>query len=88
MTQNTSAAAIVALLALGMALAFILADRKSPTSQALSAFLGFTGVSIAIDVLWILPMRAEHGVVPWEGLLALPQPLAVVYAFEWVLRVR
>ncbi len=88
MTPNTSAATIVALLALGMALAFILADRQSPTSQALSVFLGFAGVSIAIDVLWVLPMRAQHGVVPWEGLLALPQALAVVYAFEWVLQVR
>ncbi len=71
-----------------MGLAFILADRHSPTSTALSVFLCFTGLSIAIDVLWVLPMRAEHGVVGWEGVLALPQALAVVFAFEWVLRVR
>ena len=33
-------------------------------------------------------MRIERGIVVWEGLLALPQALAVVFAFEWVLRVR
>lgn len=88
MTINTTAAIILALQALGMALAFILADRRSPTSLALSLFLAFTGLSIAIDVLWAIPMRREIGVVAWEGLLALPQALAMVFAFEWVLRVR
>ena len=71
-----------------MALAFILADRSSPTSQAQAIFLTFVGMSIAIDVLWVLPMRQAHGVVTWEGLLAIPQVLAFVFAFEWVLRVR
>jgi adenylate cyclase len=85
---NTTAPVIVALLAVGMALAFLLADRHSPTSQALALFLAFTGVAIAIDVVWVLPMRAREGVVPWEGLLAIPQVLAFIYAYEWVLRVR
>jgi len=85
---NNTAAVIVAMLALGMSLAFILADRRSPTSQALSVFLAFTGLSIAIDVLWVLPMRIERGIVGWEGLLAVPQALAVVFAFEWITRVR
>jgi len=48
---NTTAPVIVALLAVGMALAFVLADRRSSTSQAQAAFLVFTGVAIAIDVL-------------------------------------
>ncbi len=88
MNNNSTAAVIVALLAIGMSLAFILADRRSPTSQALSTFLLFVGMSIAIDVLWVLPMRAELGVVFWEGILVLPQAFSVVFAFEWVLRVR
>ena len=71
-----------------MALAFILADRSSPTSQAQAIFLTFVGMSIAINVLWVLPMRQAQGVVAWEGLLAIPQVLAFVFAFEWVLRVR
>lgn len=88
MNINITAGIILALQALGMALAFMLADRRSPTSLALSLFLAFTGLSIAIDVLWAIPMRREVGVVAWEGLLALPQALAMVFAFEWVLRVR
>lgn len=88
MNPNNTASVIVALLALGMSLAFILADRRSPTSQALSVFLAFTGMSIGVDVLWIVPLRIERGIVAWEGLLALPQALAVVFAFEWVMRVR
>ncbi len=71
-----------------MALAFILADRRSQTSRALAVFLAFVGISIAIDILWVLPMRLISGVVAWEGLLAIPQVLAFVFAYEWVLRVR
>lgn len=88
MTIDSTAALIVALLALGMALAFILADRRSPTSQALSLFLALTGISIGIDVLWIVPLRIERGILYWEGVLNLPQALSIVCAFEWVLRVR
>ena len=88
MIANATAPVIVALLAIGMALAFVLADRHSPTSQALAAFLAFTGVAIAIDVMWIIPMRAREGVVAWEGVLAQPQVLAFIFAYEWVLRVR
>lgn len=71
-----------------MALAFILADRHSRTSQAQAIFLAFVGISIAVDVLLVLPMRRANGVVPWEGVLALPQVLAFAFAYEWVLRVR
>jgi adenylate cyclase len=85
---DTTAPIIVSLLAVGMALAFILADRFSPTSQAQAVFLAFVGISIAVDVLWVLPMRRTEGVVSWEGLLAIPQVLAFAFAYEWVLRVR
>lgn len=71
-----------------MALAFILADRHSRTSQAQAVFLAFVGISIAVDVLLVLPMRRANGVVAWEGLLAIPQVLAFIFAYEWVLRVR
>lgn len=88
MIANNTAPVIVALLAVGMALAFVLADRRSPTSRAQAAFLAFTGVAIAIEVLWVAPLRMREGVVAWEGVLALPQVLAFVYAFQWVLLVR
>ncbi len=88
MNADTIAPTIVSLLAVAMALSFVLADRRSQTSQAQALFLAFVGISIAIDVLVVLPMRRTSGVVAWEGLLALPQVLAFVFAYEWVLRVR
>ena len=88
MIPDTTAPVIVSLLAVGMALAFILADRRSQTSQAQSLFLAFVGISIAVDVLLVLPFRRANGVVAWEGLFVLPQVLAFVFAYEWVLRVR
>ena len=88
MIPDTIAPIIVALLAAGVALSFILADRHSLTSQAQALFLAFVGISIAVDVLLVLPMRRANGVVPWEGIFALPQVLAFLFAYEWVLRVR
>ena len=79
---------IVSLLALGMALSFIVADRSSPTSRTLAAFLACIGVSIAANVLVGIPLRAQHGVTVWDGLFALPEVLAFVLAYEWLLRVR
>lgn len=71
-----------------MALAFILADRSARTSQAQAIFLAFVGISIAVAVMVVLPLRAKYGVRAWEGLLAIPEVLLFVFAFEWVLRVR
>lgn len=88
MNPDTTAPVIVSLLAVGMALAFILADRRSQTSQAQALFLVFTGIAIALDVLLVLPMREVVGIVPWEGIFALPQMLAFLFAYEWILRVR
>ncbi|MEO8859235.1 MAG: adenylate/guanylate cyclase domain-containing protein [Burkholderiaceae bacterium] len=88
MIPDTTAPVIVSLFAVGMALAFVLADRRSRTSQAQAAFLLFAGISIAIDTLVVLPYRRSHGVPVWEGLLALPQVAAFILAYEWVLRVR
>ena len=88
MSPDTTAPAIVALLALTMALAFILADRKSATSRALATFLSFVGIAVAVGVLYAEPLRRDVGVVPWEGIFAIPEVLAFVFAYEWVLRVR
>ncbi|MCY7305119.1 MAG: adenylate/guanylate cyclase domain-containing protein [Rhodoferax sp.] len=88
MSADTTAPTIVSLLALAMALAFSLADRRSATSRGMALFLAFVGVSIAVDVLFTLPLRNAFGVVGWEGILTLPEALAFVFAYEWVLRVR
>ena len=71
-----------------MALAFILADRKSPTSRALSLFLVCIGLSIAVVVLIEGPLVRRQGVPAWGGLFALPETLAFAFAYEWLLRVR
>ena len=85
---NTTAAAINALLATGMALAFIVADRSSPTSRALALFLGSVGLAIAVTVLIEKEFVRVHGVPAWGGVFALPEMLAFVFAYEWILRVR
>lgn len=79
---------IVSLLALGMSLSFIVADRGSPISRTLSAFLACIGVSIAVNVLIGIPLRLEKGITAWDGLFAIPEMLAFVFGYEWLLRVR
>ena len=79
---------IVSLLALGMALAFILADRDSPTSRALALFLASAGLAIGIGAQIALPLHREGVVDWWHGVFALPEVLAFIFAYEWVLRVR
>src|SRR5258706_14291066 len=71
-----------------MALSFIVADRSSPISRTLSAFLACIGISIAVNVLIGVPLRAQKGIPAWDGLFALPEVLAFVLAYEWLLRVR
>jgi class 3 adenylate cyclase len=88
MIPNTTPQIITALLALGMALAFVVADRQSQTSRALAWFLWSIGVSIASAVLVGLPIYLRHGVPAWYGVFALPEAMAYAFAYEWVLRVR
>ena len=88
MNPEHTAPVIVALLALGMALAFIVADRRSPTSQALSLFLGSVGLAIGVGVLIADPLIKARGMPAWGGVFALPDMLAFVFAYEWLLRVR
>jgi len=88
MPVNTTPQAIVALLALGMALAFIVADRRSPTSRAAALFLAAVGLSIGLGSLVDYPLRLQVGVQWWSGLFAIPETFAFVFAYEWILRVR
>ena len=79
---------ITALLALGMAVAFTAADRRSPTSRALGLFLGAVGIAIALGTLVARPIYAQQGVPAWGGVFAIPETLAFFFAYEWLLRVR
>lgn len=77
---------LVALVALGMALAFVSADRGSPTSRALAAGLGFLGVAIVVNA-WFFN-RVEAGGGPIPGWPALPEAACEIALLEWLLRVR
>ena len=88
MNPLTTAPIIVSLLALGMSLSFVVADRGSPTSRTLAGFLAAVGVSIALNVLVALPMHARGEFPIWDGIFALPETLAFILAAEWIYRVR
>ncbi|MDA0225403.1 MAG: adenylate/guanylate cyclase domain-containing protein [Proteobacteria bacterium] len=88
MPVNTTPQAIVALLALGMALAFIIADRNAPTSRAAALFLAAVGLSIGLGSQVDYPLRLKVGVQWWSGLFAIPETFAFIFAYEWILRVR
>ena len=85
---DTTPHIITALLALGMALAFIIADRRSPTSRSLSLFLASVGLAIGVGTQIAYPLHLERGVAAWDGIFAIPETLAFIFAYEWVLRVR
>ncbi len=76
---------LVSLVALGMALAFISADRESPTSRALAATLALIGISIFLN-------GGNHAFVSAHptlgGWLAIPESAAIIGVLEWLLRVR
>jgi hypothetical protein len=82
-----TAPAIVALVALGMALAFVRADPDSPTSRALAVALAFVGLSIVVNAT--LRLQWEAGSIPsWAGPTALIDMVAFMAGYEWIRRVR
>ena len=88
LATELTAAVIVALTALGMALAFVLADRRSPISRAMAAFLAMIGLAVASGALIAWPLHQIRDVPPWDGVFAIPEVLAFVFAAEWLLLVR
>ncbi|MBL8381256.1 MAG: adenylate/guanylate cyclase domain-containing protein [Burkholderiales bacterium] len=87
MHSDDAALLVVAMLALGLALSFAVADRTAPTSRAMAAALASIGAAVALNVLVAAPMHARHEVPVWDGVFAIPETLAVVFAVEWLLRV-
>src|SRR5437764_14122692 len=82
---DTTAHIVVCLVALGMALAFISADRQSATSRWLALSFAFIGIAIDLNIVVVF-----HWPVPlWlQGLFAIPEALASIALLEWVYRVR
>jgi class 3 adenylate cyclase len=82
---DVTAHILVCLVALGMALAFISADRQSPTSRWLALSFAFIGIAIDLNIVvniqWDPPL--------WlQGLFAIPESLAIIALLEWIYRVR
>lgn len=76
---------VVSLMSLGMALAFIAADRRSPTSRALAVAFAFVGISIELNIVvgvrWAVP-------APLAGAFGLAEATAMAALLEWIMRVR
>jgi class 3 adenylate cyclase len=85
---DTTPHVITSLLAMGMALAFVIADRTSPTSRALGLFLAAVGVSIGVGSQIAYPLHFDGTIAWWDGLFAIPETAAFFFAYEWILRVR
>jgi class 3 adenylate cyclase len=85
---STTPHIITSLLAMGMALAFIVADRNSPTSRALALFLVSIGLAIGVGSQISYPMHYAGRFEWWDGFLAIPETMAFFFAYEWILRVR
>jgi len=86
--MDTNSQIITSLLALGIALAFIVADRQSPTSRALSIFLTSIGISIAFYSQLELRLLGANDYPAWGGVFAIPEAAAFYFGYEWLLRIR
>ncbi len=86
--MDTTPQIMASLLALGIALAFIVADRQSPTTRVLSIFLASIGVSIALGSQVESRFIKGNDYPAWGGLFAIPDVLAFFFGYEWVLRIR
>src|SRR5690242_8398810 len=76
---------LVCLVALGMALAFVSADRQSPTSRWLAATFAFIAVAIDLNIVVALTW---HPPLWLQGLFAIPETLSMIALLEWIYRVR
>src|SRR5262249_2866151 len=85
---DTTPHLITSFLAMGMALAFVVADRSSPPTRALGLFLASIGVSLGVGSQIAYPLHHEGNVAWWDGLFAIPESAAFFFAYEWILRVR
>lgn len=85
--DQNAAANVVALVAMGMGLAFFLADQDSPTSRSLALCLDAIGVSILIDTNFVAG-RAIDALPWWAGIGGVSDAVAVWAGAEWILRIR
>ncbi len=77
---------VVAMIAVGMGLAFFSADPQSPTSRSLAASMGLLGVDIAAHGADRLGFFGQHTWM-WPFVGSVAEAGALVFAYEWILRV-
>jgi adenylate cyclase len=82
---DTTSHVLVSLIALGMALAFVSADRQSKTSRALAGGFAGVGLSIYLNVVVVSEYQIGPALAGW---FALPETAAMVCILQWILRVR
>lgn len=76
---------LLAIVGIGMALAFLAADRRSTTSRALAITL----VSLGLGVFLNVGLTRGGTLVPaYTGVLAVTDALAIIFYLEWLARVR
>ena len=75
---------LLALLAIGMSLAFWSADRGSPTTRSLALALVAMGVSVGLG----MPLHQVDAMPAWARWLALADAVSIYAFLEWILRVR
>ena len=76
---------LVSLLALGMALSFIIADRASLTSRYLALTFVFIGLSIDLNIVIGIQFNVRAAL---HGCFSLGEGLASIALLEWIMRVR
>lgn len=82
------ASIVVALVALGIGLAFLSADRRSPASRALALGFAAIGVSIYLNIVVEAAWLSGDAQLVWSAWFALPEAIAVIALLDWILRVR
>lgn len=83
-----SASIVVALVALGIGLAFLSADHRSPASRALALGFAAVGVSIYLNIITEAAWQAGQAPPAWIAWFALPEAIAIIALLDWILRVR
>lgn len=78
---------VLSIVSVGMALAFVLSDRRSMSSRMLAAALVSIGVSIFANTNWVEPVDPAD-LPPWSGLCALADALALMFSAQWLLYIR
>jgi adenylate cyclase len=76
---------VVSMMSLGMGVAFIVADRRSPTSQALALTFTFVGLSLVLGIVIGVHYKIPIWLLGWFGLM---ETFAMLALLEWILRVR